>query len=52
MKHWYTHDGTKQDGPFTLDELLAQPLHVHTRVWHPGLPGWVEAGSLPELKPF
>jgi hypothetical protein len=47
---YFIHDGTKQVGPLTLDELKAKGISNTTLVWKDGLSDWVHASSLDELK--
>lgn len=51
MKIWIYVDG-RQQGPFTLEQLLDQPVDENTKVWYEGLPKWYPAGYLDELKPL
>lgn len=51
MKIWIYIEG-RQDGPYTLEELLDKPVDEHTMVWFEGLPKWYPAGYLDELKPL
>lgn len=39
-------------GPLAADQLLARGVTAATLVWREGLPGWVPAGSVPELQRF
>eukprot|EP01031_Cornospumella_fuschlensis_P012143 gene12143-14845_t len=50
MKKYYLHNGTEQQGPFSIDELKQQNLSKETHVWYDGLPEWTPAGQLAELK--
>lgn len=50
MKKYYLHNGTEQKGPFDIDELKEQNLNKETHVWYDGLPEWIPAGQLDELK--
>ncbi|MBD5232974.1 MAG: DUF4339 domain-containing protein [Bacteroidales bacterium] len=51
MKIWIYVDG-RQEGPFTLEELLDKPVTEHTKVWYEGLPKWYPAGYLDEMRPL
>lgn len=51
MKIWIYIDG-RQEGPYTLEQLLDKPVNEHTMVWFEGLPKWYPAGYLDELKPL
>lgn len=46
---YYIHVNGRQAGPFKKDRLIAEGMTADTMVWRPGLSGWVEASSLPEL---
>ncbi len=50
MKKYFYHDGTAQQGPFTLEELMTKNLTAETPVWYEGLGEWTTAGKLEELK--
>lgn len=52
MKEYYTHDGTKQLGPYSISELQALNLRPESFVWYEGLNDWQPAGSIEELKPI
>ena len=49
MKHYFTTNGERNFGPFTLEELRAQSLCATTLVWHRELEDWTEAYRLEEL---
>lgn len=49
MKYWVIFNN-KQEGPFTLEELRHYPLTMNTPVWHQGLPQWVQAQEVAELR--
>ena len=49
MKFWVIFNN-KQEGPFTLEELRQYPLTMTTPVWHQGLPQWVQAQEVAELR--
>lgn len=49
MKIWVYLDG-RQQGPFELKELFDMPVDENTKVWFEGLPRWVAAGEIPELR--
>ncbi len=51
MKIWIYVDG-RQEGPFSMEELLDKPVTEHTKVWFEGLPKWYPAGYLDELRPL
>jgi GYF domain 2 len=50
MNNYYIHDGDKQKGPFTIDELKSQDVKPTTSVWHDGLSEWTTAGKIDELQ--
>jgi hypothetical protein len=51
---WFYAEGEQRRGPVTLDEvvraLLAVPDPHRVVVWHEGMAGWQEAGSIPEIR--
>lgn len=49
MKIWIYLDG-RQQGPYSLEELRSLPVTEDTKVWFDGLPKWLPAGSLEELR--
>ena len=51
MKIWI-YVGGRQEGPYTLEELLDKPIDANTKVWFEGLPKWYPAGYLDEMKPL
>ena len=40
----------QQQGPFTIDELKLRAITADTLVWAEGMPEWVPAGQVDELK--
>lgn len=50
MKIYFIFDGTKHEGPFTIEELQAIGIKRDTFVWKEGLPDWVHAEKLEELE--
>ncbi len=52
MKKYFTTDGNKNFGPFTLEELKDQLLTPDTKVWYNGLGDWTPASQIEELKPI
>lgn len=48
-EYYYLHE-KRQLGPFSLDDLQKQSIHPETMVWHKGLPEWVTASTLKEIK--
>ncbi|RYZ47113.1 MAG: DUF4339 domain-containing protein [Sphingobacteriales bacterium] len=49
MRLYYTHNGSVQEGPYTLEELRVKGITPKTPVWHEGLPDWTPAEQLPAL---
>ena len=49
MQYYYSHNGTDQLGPFSIDDLRSKGLTPQTLIWHEGLPGWKPAGEVAEL---
>jgi hypothetical protein len=49
MKKYFINDGTQQQGPFSLEELIAMKITPNTPVWHEGMDQWKTAGQLEEL---
>ncbi len=50
MKKFYVHDGQKEKGPFTIEQLASESLDRQTPVWFEGLESWKLAGEIEELK--
>ena len=50
MRKYFVHDGQKEKGPFTLEELSTEHITAETPVWYEGLESWTMAGSVNELK--
>jgi hypothetical protein len=50
---WFFQEGDQRRGPVTGEQVLAAVLAApdprRILVWHVGLAGWMEAGSVPEL---
>jgi hypothetical protein len=51
MRQYYLHDGSSEQGPFSLEELQEKQLKPDTPVWHEGLESWTTASQVEELKP-
>lgn len=47
--NYYYHNGASQVGPFSLEELIKQPVKADTQVWKEGTPSWQSAKDLPEI---
>jgi len=52
MSQYYLADGNDRRGPFTADQLPAQGITAETLVWREGLPDWLRADAVPELRPY
>lgn len=51
MKQYYIYINNEQQGPYNLEQLKGMPLQPDTSIWYEGLPDWLRADQLPELKP-
>ncbi|MCD6067900.1 MAG: hypothetical protein K0S33_2726 [Bacteroidetes bacterium] len=49
MQKYYTHNGTAQSGPFSLEELKSKIITKETPIWYEGLSEWKKAGEIEEL---
>ena len=49
MEYWTIIDD-RHAGPFTAEQLMERGLTPETPVWHAGLPDWVAAGEIDELR--
>lgn len=49
MREYYYLIGQTKMGPYSLDELLKQPLSRDTKIWYDGLPNWTNAVDMPEF---
>ena len=47
---FYIHNGTEQQGPFTIEELKLQNVDLSTPIWYEGLNDWSTIGEIEELK--
>lgn len=47
--YYYYHNGNLQEGPFTLDEILKQPIKPNTAIWKEGEPIWQDAINFSEF---
>lgn len=47
--YYYFHNGNSQEGPFTLDEILKQPIKPNTAIWKEGEPVWQDAIKISEF---
>jgi hypothetical protein len=50
MKKYFYHDGSKENGPFTLEELRLVNLKQETPIWYDGLANWTKVQNLEELQ--
>lgn len=50
MKKYYLHNGTEEQGPFSVEELGEKNLKKSTEIWYKGLPDWTTVGEVEELK--
>jgi len=50
MKQYYIHNGTEQQGPFTIDDLKSKNISNNTYIWYEGLTDWITADKIDELK--
>ena len=49
-KIYYLYNGTKQLGPFNIEELMNQNIDLNTPVWFEGMNDWSTIGEIDELK--
>ena len=49
MKYWIIINN-EQAGPFELEQLSSMPIKPDTPVWHEGLPNWVPAAQVAEIR--
>jgi hypothetical protein len=50
MKTWFIRLNHQSFGPYTIEELKTLPVAEDDYIWKKGLPDWVQAGSIPELR--
>lgn len=50
MKKYYLHTASGQLGPLTIEELKSKAITKNEPVWFDGLPDWISAGQLDELR--
>lgn len=50
MKEYFLHNGTEQQGPFSLDELKLKSINKDTPIWHNQLTDWTTADKIEELQ--
>ena len=51
-KYFYSDDGKKKNGPFSLEELKRENISKETLIWLEGLDDWKPAGDLDDMKPI
>ncbi|MBU6340270.1 MAG: DUF4339 domain-containing protein [Bacteroidetes bacterium] len=51
MRKYFVHKFGKEQGPFTLQELIAFGIDPASMVWYEGLSDWMPAGKIAELAP-
>jgi len=49
---YYLTPQNEQKGPVDASQLSAYGVNANTMVWTQGMPQWVPAGQVPELKPY
>ena len=49
MAQYYIGKNNQRQGPFEIDQLLANGLTPDTLVWCSGMPGWQKANEVPEV---
>ena len=52
MNKYWIIKGTRQEGPFTLEQLKVMSLQADVPVWREGLSDWTHAYDVPELAPW
>lgn len=50
MKIWFIRHNNESLGPYTINELKNLSLAKDDYIWKEGLPDWMQAASIPELK--
>lgn len=50
MRKYFLHNGTEQQGSFSIDDLKARNIKKETPVWCEGMTDWTPAGNVEELK--
>jgi hypothetical protein len=50
MRKYFVHDGQKEKGPLTIEELSSEDITAETPVWYEGLESWTMAGNVNELE--
>lgn len=52
MKKYHIVIDNQTKGPFTPEELRMMGLNARSLIWYEGLPDWVEASQVPELRVY
>lgn len=52
MPKYFIHNGSEQQGPYTLKELKDRKIKSNTPIWYEGLTDWTEAVNINELKDY
>lgn len=52
MRQYFLHNGTSEEGPFTLEQLKERNIQPDTLIWFEGLQEWVAANTADDLKPL
>ena len=52
MNKYWIIKGTRQEGPFTLEQLKQMALPADIPVWREGLSDWTHAYDVPEIAPW
>lgn len=50
MKTWYIRNNDEHLGPYSIEELRLLGVYSDDYVWKEGLPKWIKAHTIPELK--
>ena len=50
MKKYFLQNGNEQHGPFDISDLKAKNINSNTLIWCEGIPDWIAAGEIEELK--
>lgn len=52
MKKYFIHNGSQQEGPYTIKELKEKDITMNTHIWYDGLSDWVLASKIDELNDY
>ena len=52
MKYYFYSENNEKKGPVTLEEIKSLRLKDNCKIWYDGLPNWVDANDVEEIKPF